>query len=64
MITCPKCTRQWDEGCEQHACISKFQQCLFCYFVKGDGTQAELQQVIDLKEAWDRQEMENVVPLV
>jgi len=58
--TCPKCSREWQEPCEQTNCIERFGECIPCRFLpvgennpygSGVGTKDELDALTTTDEA-------------
>lgn len=41
MTKCPKCHREWTDGCEQHQSILIFDECIVCRFGPGGSGRAE-----------------------
>ena len=65
LAKCPCCGLQWEENCEQHACIELFGECIICRFMpdsKGSKSgsqediiaiQAERRKMIAIRNAKD-----------
>lgn len=61
-VICPLCKRVCDDNTEQAVSVELYKACVICKFKKGDGSDAELNRVIDLNKKRSARELSlNVV---